>query len=52
MVSGQHQRSPATSGSASNFANADFQHVQFTSVGGRKLPRSTRIAFFRNTSLG
>ena len=43
---------PATAGSWANLALAVSSMSRFTCVGGRKLPRSTRIAFFRSTSLG
>ena len=43
---------PATAGSCSNLALAVSSMSRFTCVGGRKLPRSTRIAFLRSTSLG
>ena len=43
---------PATAGSSSNLALAVASMSRFTWVGGRKLPRSTRIAFLRSTSLG
>ena len=43
---------PSTAGSASNFCRAHSSMSMLTTVGGRKLPRSTRIAFLRSTSLG
>ena len=43
---------PATAGSCSNLAWAVSSMSRFTCVGGRKLPRSTRTAFLRSTSLG
>ena len=43
---------PSTAGSCANFSLAVASMSRFTWVGGRKLPRSTRTACLRSTSLG